>query len=75
MTSTHFLAVAAPSAHVEVSSTPQAAHSELSVGNYIGGAAILTLLAVMVASGLSAAGILNLRRSSRSVSTRTVAHH
>jgi hypothetical protein len=75
MTSTHFLAVAAPSTHVEVSATPQVAHPELSAGNYLGGAAIFTLLAVMVASGLSAAGIINLRRSSRGAATRTVAHH
>ncbi len=58
---THFstLAVVAPSSHVEIA--PTAPISVPTVSNYIGAAAILTMLAVMIATGLSAAGIKHKR--------------
>ncbi len=57
MTSFSTLAVVAPIAHTEVAPAPQTGVAPVSMSNYVGGAAILTVLAVMVAAGLSAAGI------------------
>ena len=57
MTSFSTLAVVAPIAHTEVAPAPQAGVAPVSMSNYVGGAAILTVLVVMVAAGLSAAGI------------------
>ena len=56
MTSFSTLAVVAPIAHTEVAPV-QTGVAPVSMSNYVGGAAILTVLAVMVAAGLSAAGI------------------
>jgi len=51
-------AVAAPiHHHTEITPTPLTRVAPMTVSNYVGGAAILTLLAVMVATGFSAAGM------------------
>ena len=52
-------AVAAPiHQHTEIAtSTPSTGVAPVTVSSYLGGATIFTLLAVMVATGLSAAGI------------------
>ena len=53
------LAVAAPVHHyTEVAPTPSTGVEPVTVSNYLGGAAILGLLAVMVAAGLSSAGMM-----------------
>ena len=54
------LAVAAPVHHyTEVAPTPSTGVAPITVANYLGGAAILGMLAVMVAAGLSSAGMLS----------------
>ncbi len=53
------LAVAAPVHHyTEVAPTSSTGVEPVTVANYLGGAAILGLLAVMVAAGLSSAGMM-----------------
>lgn len=49
-----FFSVQTPIRHTEVAPTP-AGVAPVTVSNYLGGALILTLLAVMVATGLAAA--------------------
>jgi hypothetical protein len=54
----NLIAVAAPvSVHAQVSATPNVDVQPLTASNYLGGAAILTVLAAMVAVGLNAAGM------------------
>jgi hypothetical protein len=54
----NLIAVAAPvSVHTEVPPTPNVGVQPLTASNYLGGAAILTVLAAMIAVGVSAAGM------------------
>ncbi len=71
MMSKTLIAVAAPVVHTETGVAPQNHAAPVSAANYLGGAAILTILAVMVVSGLSAAGILSFRRSTRVAASDT----
>ena len=57
MTSFSTLAVAAPVAHTAVAPVAQTGVAPVTVSNYVGGTGILTLLVLMVAAGMSAAGI------------------
>jgi len=65
MLSTSTLAVAAPIVHTEINVTPQAPTTPVSTGNYVGGAAIVVILAVMLVAGLSAAGIIKPRKAAK----------
>ncbi len=73
MTSFSTLAVVAPIAHTEVAPAPQTVVAPVSASNYVGGAAILTVLAVMVAAGLSAAGMTKTTKRAKYINPQTAA--
>ena len=62
-----------PTAHTEVAPAPQLTVAPVSASNYVGGAAILTMLAVMIAAGLSAAGMTKTTRRARYINPQTAA--
>ena len=62
-----------PIAHTEVAPAPQPTVAPVSAPNYIGGAGILTMLAVMVAAGLSAAGMTKTTRRAKYINPQTAA--
>jgi uncharacterized protein HemX len=68
----NLIAVAAPMhQHTEVASTPSTGVAPVTVGNYLGGAAILSVLVVMVAAGLSSAGMMHrMTKQSKSATVR-----
>jgi hypothetical protein len=68
MTSISTLAVAAPMVHTEVNPNSQLVSTPLSAANYLGGGAIAVILAVMIVSGLSAAGLIQFRHSNKAAS-------
>jgi len=73
MKSFYNLAVVAPIAHTEVAPAAQIVVAPASVSNYVGGAAILTVLAVMVAAGLSTAGITKTTKRAKYITPQTAA--
>ncbi len=66
MTYISTLAVAAPVVRTEINPNSQPVSVPMTAENYLGGAAIAGLLAVMIFSGLSAAGMIKLRGSAKS---------
>jgi len=72
MKSFYNLAVVAPIAHTEVAPAAQIVVAPASVSNYVG-AAILTVLAVMVAAGLSTAGITKTTKRAKYITPQTAA--
>ena len=70
-----FIAVAAPTHQfTEVASTPAQSVSPVTLSNQLGGAAILSVLAVMIVVGLSSAGMLP-KATKRASATNLHANH